>query len=582
MNESVAFQFLNPGWLLLLGPAWWLVWIFSRHGRRQSSWIRLCDPALLDKMITRGQTWNSTRMLTWILGLVLTLSIIAAAGPSWRKQSYPILESTSARVVALDLSRSMLVKDVKPTRFANAIAAAREIISSEFDGETGLVVFAGRAFVVSPLSRDAGTLLAFLEALDPSTMPEDGTRIDLAINAARDLLTASFTGVGQILIITAGASNDRTTTLQAARVAASQGHRVSVLAIGTAQGGPLADTDGRLLRDNNGKVLLARTNFELLERITDTGNGTSVAFNGNSSSSGLLISRLDASALVESERNADSSQRPAANDGVWIVWLALPFALLLFRKNLIWMILLGVLIPGEHELHAGELDSFWQHREKLAYEYYLRGDYQSSLALSRDPRLQGAAYYRNGQYQQALEYFAVDDSAGALHNLGNTLAQQNRLSEAIIAYQQALDLDPALEAARYNKRLIELFLEQQADPGGEQYNGSGGDNASAESSDSTETETRIGVAETLSNPADDPQIGSGLGASLQPGQVDLFERFDGQEETLERFTLGAQQGEQPMDPEFMEHWIRSLPETSTDLFRRIFLRDAQRQERQSR
>jgi len=183
VNESVAFQFLNPGWLLLLGPAWWLVWIFSGHGRRQSTWSRLCDPALLNKMITRGQTWNSTRMLTWILGLVLTLSIIAAAGPSWRKQSYPILESTSARVVALDLSRSMLVKDVKPTRFANAIAAAREIISSEFDGETGLVVFAGRAFVVSPLSRDAGTLLAFLEALDPSTMPEDGTRIDLAINA---------------------------------------------------------------------------------------------------------------------------------------------------------------------------------------------------------------------------------------------------------------------------------------------------------------------------------------------------------------------------------------------------------------
>ena len=582
MSEPIAFQFLNPGWLLLLGPAWWLVWIFSRRADRDSMWSRVCDPALLDKMITRDQTRNSTRMLAWILGLVLTLSIIAAAGPSWRKQSYPILESTSARVVALDLSRSMLVKDIKPTRFVNAIAAAREIISTEFDGETGLVVFAGRAFVVSPLSRDAGTLLAFLEALDPSTMPKDGTRIDLAIDAARDLLTASFAGVGQILIITAGASNDSTATLEAARVAASQGHRVSVLAIGTAQGGPLADPEGRLLRDNSGRVLLARTNFELLERIADTGNGTSVAFTGTGYSSGLLISRLDASALVESERNADSSQRAAANDGAWIVWLALPFALVLFRRNLVWMILLGVLIPGEHELHARESNSFWQHREKLAYEYYLRGDYQSSLALSRDPRLQGAAYYRDGRYQQALENFGADNSAGSLYNLGNTLAQQNRLSEAIIAYQKALDLEPELEAARYNMRLIELYLEQQADAGGEQYDGSDGDNSPAQSSNSTETETRIGVAETLTNPADDPQIGSGLGASLQPGQVDLVERFDGQEETLQRFALRTQQGEQPADPEFMEHWIRSLPETSTDLFRRIFLRDAQRQERQSR
>ena len=543
-------------------------------------WSRFCDPGLLDKMVTGGRTWNSTRMLTWTLGLVLTLSIIAAAGPSWRKQSHPILESTSARVVALDLSRSMLVKDVKPTRLVNAITAAREIISAEFDGETGLVVFAGRAFVVSPLSRDSKTLLAFLEALDPSTMPEDGTRIDLAIAAAQDLLTASFAGVGQILIITAGNSNDSVATVEAARVAASQGHRVSVLAIGTAQGGPLADPEGRLLRDNNGKVLLARTNFKLLQRITDIGNGSSVALNGTGSSSGLLISRLGASELVEAERNADSSQRAAANDGAWIVWLALPFALVLFRKNLLWMILLGVLIPGERELHAKEWDSFWQHREKLAYEYYLRGDYQSSLALSRDPRLQGAAYYRDGQYQQALEYFGVGDSAGSLYNLGNTLARQNRLSEAIIAYQKALDLEPGFEPARYNKRLIELYLEQQADSGGAQYDGSDGENSSADFSNSTET--RIGVTETMTNPADDPQIGPGLGASLQPGTVDPFERFDGQEEALERFVLRAQQGEQPADPEFMERWIRSLPETSTDLFRRIFLRDAQRQERQPR
>jgi len=74
-----------------------------------------------------------------------------------------------------------------------------------------------------------------------------------------------------------------------------------------------------------------------------------------------------------------------------------------------------------------------------------------------------------------------------------------------------------------------------------------------------------------------------LGASIQPGgQVDPFERFDGQEEALQRFDLRAQTGEQPLDPEFLERWIRSLPETSTDLFRRKFLRDAQRQKRQSR
>ncbi|MBT8437215.1 MAG: VWA domain-containing protein, partial [Gammaproteobacteria bacterium] len=166
MTDQATFQFLNPAWLLLLPPAWWLIWIYAKHSRRQSMWSRVCDPQLLDNMIAGRRARQGTRLLVWTLGIIITLTILAAAGPSWRKQSYPILESTSARVVALDLSRSMLAEDIKPRRLAHAVAAAREIISTDYEGETGLVVFAGHAFVVSPLSKDANTLLAFVDVLD--------------------------------------------------------------------------------------------------------------------------------------------------------------------------------------------------------------------------------------------------------------------------------------------------------------------------------------------------------------------------------------------------------------------------------
>jgi Ca-activated chloride channel family protein len=412
-------------------------------------------------------------------------------------------------------------------------------------------------------------------------MPEDGTRIDLAIESAQDLLAASFTGAGQILIITAGASETGPAALQAAGVAAAKGHRVSVLAVGTAQGGPLPDASGGLLRDTNGKVVLNRTDLELLNQIARLGKGSTIALDGISDRGELLLSRLGAAELIEAQGNGDGSQRAAANDGAWIVWFALPFALLLFRKNLLWMILLAVLVPSQRELYASEWDSFWQHPEKLAYESYLQGDYQSSLALSSSPRLRGAAHYRNGQYQQALEFFSADDSAASLYNLGNTLAQQNRLADAVSAYQQALARDPGLQVARHNKRLVELYLEQQAESDGNRL-GDDGDESSKEHSKQSDTETRIGVAETSRNPADDPELGPGLGASRQAGQVDPLERFDGQEEALQRFVLGAQDDAQIPDPELMERWIKSLPETSTDLFRRIFLRDAQRQRRQPR
>ena len=92
----------------------------------------------------------------------------------------------------------------------------------------------------------------------------------------------------------------------------------------------------------------------------------------------LLMSRLSANQLIESDQAADSSARAAANDGAWLVLLMLPFALLLFRKNLIWMILLGLIVPGDRELHAKEWKLFLNHPEQLAFEAYQRGDFQTS------------------------------------------------------------------------------------------------------------------------------------------------------------------------------------------------------------
>ena len=315
MNTLANFQFLQPLWLLLLPPLWALIWSYARHLRRESMWVSICDPRLLRHM-TRGQAHKAGRNRhPWILGGVLTLGVIAAAAPSWSKLSYPIMESTGARIIVLDLSRSMLVQDVRPNRHQNAVAAASEIIGNGYQGETGLVVFAGSAFVLAPLSRDDTTLLAFLEAVHPDTMPQDGSNLVQAIAKAQDLLNASVRGHGQILLVTAGDS-DSETPVQAALAAAARGHRVSVLAIGTAAGGPALDQEGGLLRDANGKIEIRKTNFDLLRRIALAGNGSMVVTNTAIGGDDLFATRLDANQLVESDRRADDSTREAANDGV--------------------------------------------------------------------------------------------------------------------------------------------------------------------------------------------------------------------------------------------------------------------------
>ena len=125
--------------------------------------------------------------------------------------------------------------------------------------------FAGSAYVRAPLSRDDATLLALLEAVHPDTMPQDGSNLAQAIASAQDLLKASVSGQGQILLITSGDSRAET-AVEAALAASAQGHRVSVLAIGTAIGGPSLDQTGGLLRDTNGEFQIKKTNFELLRR----------------------------------------------------------------------------------------------------------------------------------------------------------------------------------------------------------------------------------------------------------------------------------------------------------------------------
>ena len=571
------FQFLAPAWLLLLPPVWAALWYFNRHYCQSSMWRKVCDDHLLDHMWAGKAGVHRGRWLGWILAIVLTLGIVAVAAPSWRSQAHPILESTSARVIALDLSRAMLVEDVAPNRFAQATQSVRKILSTEFNGETGLVVFAGAAFVVSPLSRDANTLLAFLEALEPETMPVDGARIDLALAAARGLLEASISGRGQILLVTAGAGNPESAA-QAALTAGERGHRVSVLAVGTAEGGPLKDPSGGLLRDPQGRFVLARTHVAGLQRIAELGRGRLVEAAHSSVQTELFIA--DFGSGIEARHREDDDGRAAANEGYWLAWLMLPFSLLLFRRNQLWILLL-FLLPIDRELQAQDWEGFWNHHEHRAYRAFRQGEFFLAEELSRDPMLRGAAVYRRQQYRQALDYFSQDGSAAGYYNRGNTLARLQRFPEAVVAYRQALELDPEMESARYNKRLIEYYLERQLEQGGEDGEGEGGEGL-ADVSDEGDARARRGIAGMQQvNPGDNADRGSGLGVSLDPGQIDLSEQFDGSEPQLEQFPT-HEVGETAPDSELIETWIKALPQASSELYRRKFLRDYQRQTRQER
>ena len=581
MNETASFQFLQPAWLLTLPLLWGLVWLFVRRDLQQSMWSRLCDRRLLERMQQGNINLMSGNRPAWMLACVLTLAALAAAGPSWRKQPQALIESASARVIALDLSRAMLVRDIKPDRFTQAQAAVREIVGDKFDGETALVVFAGAAFVVSPLSRDSSTLDAFVDSLKPGLMPLEGLRIDLAIERARDLLSASVTGNGQIIVVTSG-SEETGRAVEAAAKARADEIRVSIMAIGTSAGGPRIEVDGGLARDSHGGYLLSKTSFADLRRIAAAGGGAMVSLTHATEGDELLGSRIRAGILAAAEPGAGDGDPVAVNEGYWLVWLMLPLALLLFRRNLLWVLLVAVLLPGADDVRAAEPDSPWQNREAAAFEAFQRGNFERAVQLSNDPLLRGAAYYRRGQYEQALASYSLGDSASAFFNRGNALVQLNRLDDAVSAYTRALELDPGIADARYNRQLVELFLETEENSRKQESEDAANDSGTFEPIQQSGSESLSGTPgqETV-NPGDEQQLGPGLGASRQSGMIDPFEEYgDGEQRPEEPALLEFLS--QPQAQRQVESWISELPVSSSDLFKRKFMRDYQRQLRQTR
>lgn len=557
-------------------------------------WSLTCDPKLLPLLLPAQSDHQHKHIqkqsFTLLLATIFSIGIIALAGPSWQRQHSPILDSTAARVLVLDLSRSMLVEDLKPNRLDLAINTLRKLVTSDFVGETALVVFSGASFVVAPLTQDANTLLEFSAVLHPDTMPVDGGRLDLAIVKASELLLSSITKKGNIIILTDGLADGLTLTdseikfetiLESARNANNQSHHISVLGFGSPQGAPLKDARGKLIRDEQGGFKLAKTNFIQLEEIARIGQGRFAKIERPDSSVNSLIVDLNTPGSQRGEgSNSNSGDETDGvgyeNSGALIVWLMLPMVLLLFRKNVLWIVLIAVIAPVDNNLYAMDFSELWRNTEQRAFSAYEKGDYQQVIKLSDNPSLVGAALFEAKDYSAAYNAFSQQsDTAQSFYNQANALAFQQKFEKALIVYDQALTLEPNYEDAKINKQLIQMYLakQQNSDDQSDELSDEASDGLSSEN----EQQATIGQSEAIDGSrSGSDQSGLGAGSQYLPGQTINDDYFDGFEITLDQLALRLQEQDFPPDSEQLNLWMKRFTPNPAELFRRKFLRDYQK------
>jgi Ca-activated chloride channel family protein len=555
MMDSFPLHFIRPLWLILL-PLAVILPLLWRHLRRPSGdWGKICDKHLLRWLSVGDGAVRPSRLGPWLAGLMWLVAAIALAGPSWQKLPDSSFTARDARVLVLDLSLSMLAEDLKPNRLTQAHFKLTDMLDAELEGQTGLVSYAGDAFVVSPLTSDTNTIRNMLPALRPDVIPVSGSRPDRALELAAKLLQRSGMARGEILLIADSGSR------AAAGIAASlakQGIFTSVLAVGTVQGAPIPSGDG-FVSDSKGNIVVARLERESLQSIASAGGGRYSELTAGSTTK----SPWAAVEGSEFARKDDALGERWKDTGPWLVLFLLPLVAFGFRRGLLFMLPLFVL-PGllfSTDAQAGIWEDLWATRDQQAQAALQQQRADDAVVLAKDPAIAGEALYRSGDFVRAGQSWSQQDSVNSHYNRGNAMAQAGEFEAALAAYDAALALNPEMEDATFNRDLVEQMKQEQEQQQQEQEDSEG--ESSEEQSDEESEEGEQSDEESSENQQEGEQ-----------GEEQSDEQQEGEEGEPSETEMEQNWSEE--DAQAMEQWLRRIPDDPGGLLRRKFRNQHQR------
>jgi len=428
---------LRPWWLLALLPLALLYWqrrrlLIRRQDLIRPSLLAYLSPDAAQPRLRRRHRWP------WLAAL---LALLALSGPAIQTED-ALYEQEQSWYWLLDVSHSMLADDLPPSRLIRTRYKLLELLELAPTAKVGLIAFAGDAFVISPVTDDHATLQHMLRELEPGVMPQAGSDPVAAVRLGLRQLRQSQTLRGRLLLIT-----DNLTAPQAQAITqlmAGQPWPLDLLVAGTPPGAAIALNDGRLLRDSQGQLVIAKTDYIQLQRLADGVGGHLYRLDGDADQWPTLI-RPDAG-----QRRGAPLGRQQVDLGYWLLLPLIALALL-FRRGLLWLCLLsllGPLLPAPAQAADG-------------IRLYQAQRYAEAASQLDDPLWRGNAFYRAGNYPAALAAYGLQEGAQARYNSGNALVQLGRYPEALRAYDAALALDANHYDARFNRELVANWLANQ-------------------------------------------------------------------------------------------------------------------------
>jgi Ca-activated chloride channel family protein len=259
-------DYLNLLWGLLLLMAL-LIWSFRRRRRRLRM---LAGPALMGRL-AREYSLPKSIVKACLLSGFLTFGILALARPQWGMRQDTVRRQGVDVMAALDTSFSMIAEDVAPNRLEKAKSEIRALVRRLEGDRIGLVAFSGAAAVECPLTLDYGAVALFLDVADTRMIPQPGTSLAAAIEAATSAFIAKENKYKVLAIFTDGEDLEGEVE-NAVRKAAEGGVIIYTIGIGSPEGRPIPirDANGAIIdyrKDADGQVVLSRLDERSLAEI---------------------------------------------------------------------------------------------------------------------------------------------------------------------------------------------------------------------------------------------------------------------------------------------------------------------------
>ncbi|NDW08984.1 VWA domain-containing protein [Dysgonomonas sp. 520] len=277
-------QFAHPTYLflLLILPVLFAGFLFLNLKKRKD--VEKLGTLKVMKRLMPELSLKRSYLKFWITFVIITLAVFMAARPQFGSKVETVEKQGIELVIAIDVSNSMLARDIDPDRLSKAKQIMTRIINERKEDKVAIVVFAGDAFIQMPMTTDSQSAKLFLENIDPSVVPVQGTVIGAAIELSMRCFSNDKDVDKAIVLITDG-ENHEGNGAEMAKEAVDKGIQVNVIGIGSTQGSyvPESATSNVFKKDSGGNYVVSKLNEEMCREIAKAGKGLYVhADNSNS------------------------------------------------------------------------------------------------------------------------------------------------------------------------------------------------------------------------------------------------------------------------------------------------------------